>query len=96
MAPTAEEELKLRLYNGEISQLGPAERFLKALVDIPFAFKRLEALLFICTLQEEATVTKESFETLEVRLWIVICIISRICCYTLCSSFSIAFFRYIN
>lgn len=67
MAPTQEEELKLRLFNGEVSQLGPAERFLKALVGIPFAFKRMEALLFMCTLQEEYTVTKESFEALEVR-----------------------------
>ncbi|PON55941.1 Formin, FH2 domain containing protein [Trema orientale] len=66
MAPTSEEELKLRMFNGELSQLGPAERFLKALVDIPFAFKRLEALLFMSTLQEEVTITKESFETLEV------------------------------
>ncbi|KAG6790564.1 hypothetical protein POTOM_006720 [Populus tomentosa] len=66
MAPTADEELKLRLYSGELSQLGPAERFLKALVDIPFAFKQLEALLFMCTLQEEITSSKESFETLEV------------------------------
>lgn len=66
MAPTSEEELKLRMFNGELSHLGPAERFLKALVDIPFAFKRLEALLFMCTLQEEVAITKESFETLEV------------------------------
>ncbi|KAL0289261.1 UNVERIFIED_CONTAM: Formin-like protein 5 [Sesamum calycinum] len=46
MAPTAEEELKLRLYSGEFSQLGPAERFLKVLVEIPFAFKRLESYCF--------------------------------------------------
>ncbi|XVF34096.1 hypothetical protein REPUB_Repub18cG0027900 [Reevesia pubescens] len=66
MAPTADEELKLRLFSGEISQLGPAERFLKVLVDIPFSFKRMEALLFMCSLHEEVTVTRESFETLEV------------------------------
>lgn len=66
MAPTSEEELKLRLFNGELSRLGPAERFLKALVDIPFSFKRLEALLFMCTLQEEVTIVKESLATLEV------------------------------
>ncbi|XP_050216765.1 formin-like protein 5 isoform X2 [Mercurialis annua] len=66
MAPTADEELKLRLFNGELSQLGPAERFMKVLVDIPFAYKRLEALLFMGTLQEEVTSTKESFEILEV------------------------------
>ncbi|XP_057528393.1 formin-like protein 5 isoform X2 [Amaranthus tricolor] len=65
MAPTTEEELKLRLFNDEISQLGPAERFLKVLVDIPFAFKRLETLLFMSILQEEATSVNESFVTLE-------------------------------
>ena len=68
MAPTTEEELKLRMFNGELSQLGPAERFLKALIEIPFAFKRLEALLFMCTFQEEVAITKESFENLEVRI----------------------------
>ncbi|KAK3021986.1 hypothetical protein RJ639_045681 [Escallonia herrerae] len=66
MAPTSEEELKLRLYSGEISRLGPAERFLKVLVDIPFAFKRLDSLLFMCSLQEEVSVIKESLATLEV------------------------------
>ncbi|KAE8677285.1 hypothetical protein F3Y22_tig00111540pilonHSYRG00145 [Hibiscus syriacus] len=30
MAPTEEEELKLRLFTGELTQLGPAERFLKS------------------------------------------------------------------
>lgn len=66
MAPTTEEELKLRLFNGELSQLGPAERFLKAVVGIPFAFKRLESLLFMSTLQEEVSITRESFAILEV------------------------------
>ncbi|GAV79951.1 FH2 domain-containing protein [Cephalotus follicularis] len=65
-APTPEEELKLRLFTGDISQLGPAERFLKILVDIPFAFRRVESLLFMSSLQEEVTGLKESFATLEV------------------------------
>ncbi|KVH99105.1 Actin-binding FH2 [Cynara cardunculus var. scolymus] len=30
MAPTSEEELRLRLYAGDLNRLGPAERFLKA------------------------------------------------------------------
>lgn len=67
LAPTTDEELKLRLYCGEISQLGPAERFLKSLVEIPFAFKRMDALLLMSSLQEEVTSIKESFETLEVN-----------------------------
>ena len=67
MAPTQEEELKLRLYNGELSRLGPADRFLKALVDVPFAYRRLEALLYMGTLEEDLTSTMESFGILEVR-----------------------------
>ncbi|XP_004487624.1 formin-like protein 5 isoform X2 [Cicer arietinum] len=66
MAPTSDEELKLRLYNGHISQLGPADRFLKALVEIPFAFKRMDALLYMGTLQEELTMTRDSFSILEI------------------------------
>ncbi|KAK6151764.1 hypothetical protein DH2020_014399 [Rehmannia glutinosa] len=42
-----------------------SERFLKVLVDIPFAFKRLESLLFMCTFQEEISTLKESFAVLE-------------------------------
>ncbi|KAF5186952.1 Formin-like protein [Thalictrum thalictroides] len=66
MAPSAEEELKLRLYNDELSQLGPAERFLKVLINIPFAFKRLDSLCFMISYQEEVSSVKESLATLEV------------------------------
>ncbi|TKY66697.1 Formin protein 5 [Spatholobus suberectus] len=66
MAPTSDEELKLRLFNGDLSQLGPADRFLKAMVDIPFAFERMEALLFMGTFKEELATTVESFANLEV------------------------------
>lgn len=69
MAPTADEELKLRLFTGILTQLGPAEQFLKVLVDIPYAFKRLESLLFMSSLQEEVTTLKESFATLEVYIY---------------------------
>ncbi|XP_008790964.2 formin-like protein 5 [Phoenix dactylifera] len=66
MSPTTDEELKLRLYSGNLSLLGPAERFLKVVVGIPFAFKRIDALLFMASLQEDALVIKESFATIEV------------------------------
>ncbi|KAL6494355.1 Formin-like protein 5 [Orobanche gracilis] len=65
LAPTADEELKLRLYHGEISELYAPERFLRGLVNIPFAFKRLESLLFMCTIEEITTTLKESFVVLE-------------------------------
>lgn len=66
MAPTADEELKLRLYNGDLSLIGPAERFFKALIEIPYAFKRLEALLFVSTFQEDFSSVKQALSTLEV------------------------------
>ncbi|XP_047321719.1 formin-like protein 3 [Impatiens glandulifera] len=65
MAPTSDEELKLRLFNGDITHLGPAERFLKVMVDIPFAFKRLESLSFVSSLQEDVSSMKETFSILE-------------------------------
>uniref|UniRef100_A0A1D1Y9M7 Formin-like protein n=1 Tax=Anthurium amnicola TaxID=1678845 RepID=A0A1D1Y9M7_9ARAE len=65
MSPTTDEELKLHLYSGDISQLGPAERFLKTLVDIPFAFKRLDALLFMISLEEDASNIKDDLATVE-------------------------------
>lgn len=75
MAPTSEEELKLRLFSGDRSRLGTAEQFLKVIVDIPYAFKRLESLLFMRSLQEELSVIKESFATLEVRVSILISLV---------------------
>ncbi|XP_074294102.1 formin-like protein 5 [Silene latifolia] len=66
MAPTQEEELKLRLFDGNLTLLGPAERFLKILVDIPLAFKRMESLMFMTTYKEEVSNIKESFVTFEV------------------------------
>lgn len=80
LAPTTDEELKLRLYCGEISQLGPSERFLKSLVEIPFAFKRMDALLLMSSLPEEVTSIKESFETLEVNYGIPSLSYIRCCC----------------
>lgn len=67
MAPTEDEELKLRLFTGNLSQLAPADRFMKVLVGIPFAFKRMESLLFMTIFQEEISSVKQSFATLEVR-----------------------------
>jgi hypothetical protein len=66
MKPTDEEEQKLRLYNGDFSQLGLAEQVMKALIDIPFAFKRVDALLFMSSLQEDASSLGDSFLQLEV------------------------------
>ncbi|KAK4345316.1 hypothetical protein RND71_035492 [Anisodus tanguticus] len=64
MAPTKEER-KLKDIKDESSfKLGPAEKFVKAVLDIPFAFKRADAMLYIACLDSEV---KRSFQTLEVN-----------------------------
>ncbi|XP_010251389.1 PREDICTED: formin-like protein 1 [Nelumbo nucifera] len=66
MAPTKEEERKLREYKDDSPfKLGPAERFLKAVLDIPFAFKRVDAMLYIANFDSEVEYLRKSFETLE-------------------------------
>lgn len=65
MAPTKEEEIKLRDYSGDMSKLGSAERFLKAILDIPFAFKRVEAMLYRANFDPEIKYLRKSFQTLE-------------------------------
>ncbi|KAL8525929.1 hypothetical protein ACS0TY_015234 [Phlomoides rotata] len=66
MAPTKEEERKLKEYKDDSPmKLGPAERFLKAVVDIPHAFRRVEAILYISNFESEVEYLKKSFTTLE-------------------------------
>ncbi|KAE9597684.1 hypothetical protein Lal_00041564 [Lupinus albus] len=66
MAPTKEEEIKLKNYDGDLSKLGSAERFLKTVLDIPLAFKRVEAMLYRANFEAEVNYLKKSFQTLEV------------------------------
>lgn len=67
MAPTKEEEIKLKNYVGDLSKLGSAERFLKVMLDIPLAFKRVEAMLYRANFETEVNYLNKSFQTLEVR-----------------------------
>ena len=67
MAPTKEEERKLKEYKDDSPvKLGPAEKFLKTVLDIPFAFQRVDAMLYIANFESEVEYLKKSFETLEV------------------------------
>ncbi|CAA7396619.1 unnamed protein product [Spirodela intermedia] len=68
MVPSREEELKLKEHREETSpfKLGPAEKFLKALLDVPFAFKRADAMLYIANFDSEINYLTKSFQTLEV------------------------------
>ncbi|PKA61585.1 Formin-like protein 1 [Apostasia shenzhenica] len=66
MAPSKEEEHMLKEYIDDSSvNLGLAEKFLLALIDIPFAFKRIDALLYIINFDSEVNYLTKSFETLE-------------------------------
>lgn len=67
MAPSKEEERKLKEHKDDSpTKLGPAEKFLKAVLDVPFAFKRVEAMLYIANFESEVEYLKKSFQTLEV------------------------------
>ena len=62
MAPTKEEERKLREFKDESPfKLGPAEKFLKAVLDIPFAFKRVDAMLYIANFDSEVDYPQKVF-----------------------------------
>ncbi|KAH9291937.1 hypothetical protein KI387_042874, partial [Taxus chinensis] len=65
MAPSREEEARLKEYNGDISKLGPGERFIKPLLDIPFAFERVDAMLYRANFEEEVACIQKSLDTLE-------------------------------
>lgn len=67
MGPTKEEERKLKAFKDESPfKLGTAEAFLRAVLDIPFAFKRVDAMLYIANFESEIEHLKRSFGTLEV------------------------------
>ncbi|KAB1202201.1 Formin-like protein 9 [Morella rubra] len=65
MVPTKEEEAKLSSYKGEICELGSAEKFVKVILAIPFAFLRAEAMLYRETFEDEVVHLRNSFSMLE-------------------------------
>lgn len=73
MAPTKEEEPKLKNYKGDISKLGSAEHFLKAMLDVPFAFERVDAMLYRANFDIEAEYLWKSLEILEVSQTTTFC-----------------------
>ncbi|KAG2261194.1 hypothetical protein Bca52824_068273 [Brassica carinata] len=63
LAPSKEEERKLRSCSDDsvFIKLGPAERFLKELLHVPFVFKRVDALLFVANFNSEIEYLRRSF-----------------------------------
>lgn len=66
MVPTKEEESKLFNYKGDINELGSAEKFVRAMLSVPFAFQRVESLLYKETFDDEVVHLRNSFSMLEV------------------------------
>lgn len=67
MVPTKEEEAILANYKGDPTELGSAERLVKAMLQIPHAFSRIDAMLYRETFEDEVLHLKKSFSILEVR-----------------------------
>lgn len=65
MVPTKEEEEKLANFKGDTRELGSAEVLVRAILDIPFAFSRIQVMLYIETFQDEVVHLKKSFAMLE-------------------------------
>ncbi|KAF8105657.1 hypothetical protein N665_0157s0222 [Sinapis alba] len=67
LAPSKEEERKLRSCSDDsvFIKLGPAERFLKELLDVPFAFKRVDALLSVANFNSEIEYLRRSFSVVQ-------------------------------
>ena len=68
MVPTEEEEAKLFGYKGNINELGSAEKFVRVVLSIPFAFQRVEAMLYRETFEDEVVHLRNSFSMLEVTI----------------------------
>uniref|UniRef100_A0A6N2LGM5 Formin-like protein n=1 Tax=Salix viminalis TaxID=40686 RepID=A0A6N2LGM5_SALVM len=65
MVPTKEEEAKLFGYKGDINELGSAEKFVRVVLSMPFAFQRVEAMLYRETFEDEVVHLRNSFSMLE-------------------------------
>jgi Formin Homology 2 Domain len=67
MSPTKDEENKLKEFQDDSPiKLGPAEAFIKAVMDIPFAFQRVDAMLFMANFDHKISYLKSSFRILQV------------------------------
>ncbi|CAK8572475.1 unnamed protein product [Lathyrus sativus] len=65
MVPTKEEESKLFNYKGNINELGSAEKFVRAVLCVPFSFQRVETMLYKETFDDEVVHLRNSFSMLE-------------------------------
>ncbi|KAH0933961.1 hypothetical protein HID58_011078 [Brassica napus] len=63
IAPSEEEERKLKSYSDV--KLAPSEKFLKEILNVPFVFKRIDALLSVATFGSKIQNLKQSFGVIQ-------------------------------
>lgn len=66
MTPTEEEVSKFQEYRGDSTLLGPADRFILGILQIPSAFERLDAMLYKASFKEELQHILDTITSLEV------------------------------
>lgn len=66
MAPTADEATKFLEYEGDPSMLGPAERFVLGLLQVPNAFERLDVMHYRASFREDLHHIQDAIYILEV------------------------------
>lgn len=65
MTPTDEEITKFKQFQGDTTILGPADRFILGLLQIPNAFERLQAMLYRASFEEELRHIQDTITTLQ-------------------------------
>lgn len=79
VAPSDDEKRKFQKFNGKLSDLGPSDRFFHALLEVPNAWSRLNAMLYQAQYKEELRQVQDGLQILKVRsflcsaFWITKC-----------------------
>lgn len=66
VAPTADEKKKFMQFDGSLSSLGPPDRFFHAILHVPNAFPRLNAMFYRAQYEEEMKHVQDAIKVLEV------------------------------
>jgi hypothetical protein len=66
VAPSDDEKRKFQRFDGKLSDLGPSDRFFHALLEVPSAWSRLNAMLYQAQYQEELRHVQDALQILKV------------------------------
>ncbi|KAG0581776.1 hypothetical protein KC19_3G008200 [Ceratodon purpureus] len=65
VAPSEDEKRKFQKFDGKLSDLGPSDRFFHALLEVPSAWSRLNAMLYQAQYQEELRHVQDALQILK-------------------------------